>query len=331
MCKIWEMLFESMPSVGLSTYAMIVNVKGNMQNTSVLVSMLFSFINITNTIVNLLENDHKNRLSRAQANYNINDFSSGQMTSNTADLDQTGDMHEQVVEMTACTSNVRIQEDGNESNCGIFDKTLNDIRFFKEEKYVSTRERMNNNQRKQACKQCVSSMFRFNIEKFKSFVIWIFLSSDLFVKMLSILFIIAFVNNYNKNTKIINEAICLVLVSLVLMVEYFSFKFLVIKEKFTKIFALKYFVVCTFKISFYFLSLIGLTYLPKMIDKQSFIKYQSFKTCLSIFYVLIVLFSQLVLQSDVIAVKFFVLFVSMLFLHVVSFVYLNRVMFNFLF
>ena len=61
MCKIWEMLFESMPSVGLSSYAILVNSIGyngyNARNTSVLVSMLFSFINITNTIVNLLETD----------------------------------------------------------------------------------------------------------------------------------------------------------------------------------------------------------------------------------------------------------------------------------
>ena len=68
MCKIWEMLFESMPSVGLSTYAILVNSINfdgyNTRNTSVLVSMLFSFINITNTIVNLLENDRQSKDSK---------------------------------------------------------------------------------------------------------------------------------------------------------------------------------------------------------------------------------------------------------------------------
>ena len=178
-----------------------------------------------------------------------------------------------------------------------------------------------------------SMIFRFNANRLKNLVIWIFLSSDLFVKMLSILFVIAFVNNYGNNnnsteTLIVNGIICFVIVCLILLLEYFCFKFLIAKEKFTLIFTLKYFAVCTFTISFYFLLFVGLTYLPKKIKKQSFVKYQSFKICLSTFYVLIVLCLQLTLASSIIAVQFFLCYVVMLLMHVTSFVYLNKVMFK---
>ena len=61
MCKVWEMLFESMPSVGLSCYAILVNSINNntSRNTSAIISMIFSFINITTTIVSLLDIQHQ--------------------------------------------------------------------------------------------------------------------------------------------------------------------------------------------------------------------------------------------------------------------------------
>ena len=228
---------------------------------------------------------------------------------------------------------IRQFEDGINSNAWIFDSSTGEIKFFKEEKYISNRTRNNNNKNKlkQGCKKFLSSMLRFNIDKLKNFIIWIFLSSDLFIKMLSMLFIILFLNNYNNNNnsgKILNGIFCFVFIFYVLLLEYFCFKFLMIKEKFSLILALKYFVVCTFTISFYFLLFVGLTYLPKMIEKESFVKYQSFKICLSTVYVLIVLLLQLIFGINIIAVQFFILFLVVLLVHVVSFAYLNKVMFS---
>ena len=72
------MLFESMPSVALSTYAILINDINydkngyNKANTSILVSLLFSFINITNTVVSLLENDKTQNNDAAMVMHQIN-------------------------------------------------------------------------------------------------------------------------------------------------------------------------------------------------------------------------------------------------------------------
>ena len=122
--------------------------------------------------------------------------------------------------------------------------------------------------------------------------------------------------------------ICFLFVCFILVLEYFCLKYLLTKDKFTFIFALKYFVVCSFTVSFYFLLLVGLTYLTKMIEKETFKKYQLFKICLSSSFALIVLFMELIVESDVIAVQFFVTFFVVLLVHVASFVYLDKVMFS---
>ena len=409
MCKIWEMLFESMPSVGLSTYAILVNSINydgtgyNTRNTSVLVSLLFSFINITNTVVSLLDTDRFQTEKKSNGNEielasvilngkNINDncSTSDQIKSkrenksnikfNNTDIDVKDDLELQTslsyIETVTkeenriqavhnisrkcdeenATNNDNTNADSNQNDnveiitvkapgitCPwIFDATTNEIRFFKEEKYVSKSKRNSDNQNcRRGCKKLLSSMFRFDVNKFKNFAIWIFLSSDLFVKMFSILFSIAFINNHNydninimnsgntyTNRLIMNGIFCFVFVCFVLLLEYFCFKCLVIQEKFTFIFALKYFAVCTFTLSFYFLLFVGLTYLPKMIEKQTFVKYQSFKICLSVFCVLIVFLLQVILEDQIVPMQFFILFGVVLLVHIVAFVYLTKEMFN---
>ena len=187
MCKIWEMLFESMPSIGLSTYAIIVNNINfdgngyNTRNTSALVSMVFSFINITNTIVNMVETDK-----------------------------------------------VKVQAVNGTSNeiqmADIIDTNSGKSKDFDQDKQHNSKLQM-----------VTSPLLELNNAY----------DQDI-VKMLSILFIIAFVNNYdNSNTDSDSKmVICIVFLTFVCVLKYFSFKYLIIKDKFEYTFAHFIFNIC---------------------------------------------------------------------------------------
>ena len=415
MCKVWEMLFESMPSVALSTYAtLVININSNNDdsfnftyNTSVLLSMLFSYINITNTIVNLLDsdkmvNDRDEQIAKVAIDKNNNHTNDNDndciksvsimsptmefelkvnedqnTSSNDTNLDNSNDIElvsivtDRTIEKNVIKKNVTSDNDSNvdintsgdnnnkeqqttnilngknsnaidtsmnndndnkvnESSYWILvDKSTNDVKFFKEEMYVpkETQIQSNNNQFTQYSNKAIAGLFRFNI-KMKNFTVWIFLTSDLFIKSLSILFVIAFANNYNENSNVlIGIIVSNLFILLLLLLEYFCFKFLVQNVSkqgnnnihANEIFIVKYFFVCTFTISFYFLLLIGLQYLSKMIEKTKFIKYQLFKIVLSITYASLVFLLQILFESHVISTIIFIVYCIMVGVHIVSF------------
>ena len=361
MCKIWEMLFESMPSIGLSTYAIIVNYDTNNSNLSILLSMIFSFINITNTIVTLLTTDNdkirilRNNINavdiintnsntnthtrvsiddKAHGNCNLEMVSSKSSVSPDVDLELELDIGSKVnVNVTDSKTTMNNNNyDVSGVSYWISDETqaIREIKFFQEELYIPNLDLKPRKSKKSCIKlPWQSCMCKCEINKMLKFIILIFLSSDLFLKMLSLLFIVVFINNYDNDSSysIANRMIiCLIFVCSICVLEYFCFQYLVAKDKFKFIFAAKYFLVCTFTISFYFLIFVGLTYLPKIIEKNKFIKYQTFKIILSILFVLFVLVLQLWVDTQIIANTFFALFFGVLVVHVLSFIYLNKIM-----
>ena len=355
MCKIWEMLFESMPSVALSTYAILANDTNNdTANTSVFISMLFSFINITNTVVCLSDNDkiqhggsiainniHNNtRCENYNQNRNQNDVNNprdkiGNGDSTTAIdamiiLDETENKHIHEIELVLDNGDTNDEDGHVHPKYWIFDASTNDIKFFKEEKCVKTNSKTKKQKSKSRGKTLFSCLFKFDVNKKVNFIIWIFLTTDLFVKTFSMLFVIAFVNNNNINTNTSNNIIGGIFVCCLGVLEYCCFNHLVTNDNNSHLnnfgFSLKYFLVCTFTISFYFLIFVGLPYLPKAIERNKFIKYQSFKIVLSTLLVLLVwlLQSFLLLDTQIVSMKFFVVFLIVLLIHTTSFFYLNK-------
>ena len=187
---------------------------------------------------------------------------------------------------------------------------------------------------KPICKKFISSLFRFNIT-INNFMIWIFLTSDLFVKILPMLFVILFVNNYvaEQVHGIVNIAMSSLFVLFVLVSEFCCFKYLLSRNNVhsndngfnNNLFIVKYFIVGTFTISFYFLLLVGLKYISKMIDKNEFVKYQKFRIVLSVFFVVMVFLLQIVLNRYTISPAFSILYFFILLLQMGSFVFVNKV------
>ena len=91
-CKIWELIFETIPSVVLSTFVALMDTivantinsnsnsnSSSSMNVSVIVSMIFSFISITKTIVAILTKDKDQ--SNNNTEINLNNHNHLQMTS----------------------------------------------------------------------------------------------------------------------------------------------------------------------------------------------------------------------------------------------------------
>ena len=431
MCKIWEMLFESMPSVALSTYALLVNSINdkNSNNTSVLLSMFFSFINMTNTIVNIIDTDTYNNSKNNNSNNNSNNNISNDRNSNNCNINDNAEMlasiHDinnnnnnkvrndiQLVEPNNtpetdtsltmpidsdtsvdiilhndCTetgdSKVCNRETDNPNNNKVqvvcenileYDSNLDDIKneslisfqnqqelqnkkisywfvhhktnkvtFFKEQKYISNNDKKRNTSKKEKyCHfsyQFFKSMIRFEFIKINNIMLWILLTSDLFIKILSLILIILMINYNNSNysnNNVVNNIICCGLTTIfllfILIVEYFCLKFLLSTEnncdcdcnihainsngdicnkcicdyinnidgKPNKTLIFQYIFVNTFTISYYTLIIIGTKYIPKLVDKKkTLIKYQSFKLLLCLAFVGIFLLAQFIFSQNI--------------------------------
>ena len=189
--KLWEIMFESIPSVILSSYITLMELAGNSSDvTAVIVSMFFSFISITNTIVTILNKD------RINTNTTESPIAGIKPTS------------EQIMNQV-----ISIGSKSNDKSSGIGDdlKSLNtdmhtqlwienessgEICFFAETPKPKT-ESTSNHGILHSCQRKLNTLLiliiHFDI-KMKNFVIWLFLTTDLFLKCVSIIGNVVVVN-----------------------------------------------------------------------------------------------------------------------------------------
>ena len=343
-CKLWELIFETMPSVMLSTYVTLIESLNGTTSISVAVSLVFSFMNMTNIIVNCLK-DRKtiddvditlelvqmrshNRLKQVIAkNENINDNKS---TPKPNDLSKFP-LQLQLPNTIWITN----------------DKT-GDIDFFDEKKLNHNNANTRTIQDKCANygNKCCFMLFRFEL-KFDNFIIWIFLTSDLFLKILSSLSIIVFINClFNGDVNVDNNSISLslfyatvlniMILCFLLIIEYRMFAAMleIKKNKLHGIILMQYFAVGIFSNCLYFLFTIGLKYMPKIIDNELFFKNQRWRIilcCLFVFLqivmnVLFVIASQ---SQDgfsiwIFGVDFYLWLCALLVTHLLSFVHVKK-------
>ena len=384
-CKLWELMFESMPSVMLSTYVTLmqttnsnINNEANTISVSVIVSMTFSFINLTNTIVAVLNQDQiqptVNSNLSAMPDVELATILSVSVTQSPGAqapfpnvFTFTDDETKETKEIKENKENVekKDENDNHNGNSGLYsnmarspqspispasltrstrsetqmldaphttpkrngtptslplpnklwitDKQTGEVFFCAEKKNVNT------NQKKlstfQQCtkyyNQCCLFLWHFDV-KIANFVIWLFLTTDLFLKTLSVLSIVVFidylfVNESNNDTinwdlksvttsvetdnkeylitqSLFATAINLLYLVFLVLLEYVMFDF-VLKNDFQSLqqgnlnsirkhILQKYFCVGLFSNSFYFLLTIGVKYVPKLIHCQSFLKMQ---------------------------------------------------------
>ena len=446
-CKLWELMFESMPSVMLSTYVTLMQSTNNNNNetdisVSVIVSMIFSFINLTNTIVAVL-NDDQIQPNTVNPNLSVMPFAEtelavvlsmsqspkGAPVSPTSDeskinadkedwdsdfdhKDDSSTMYRysmsrsprsepRVVQAPHTTpKHYDISGDNTNDNDNtpandlnlpdtlwITDKHTGEVSFFAEKKKVHGNTRKLSNL--QRCTKYYDQFCRFLLHfdvKIANFVIWVFLTTDLFLKTLSVLSIIVLINylfvtesnnetinwdfeqvattNYTNNDNMIeyNEEYfitqslfgtiinLLYLVFLVLL-EYIMFNFMLDQSSratefensnsqlqrgdsninpIRKDILHKYFCVGLFSNSFYFLLTIGVKYVPKIVNYQSFLKIQHCRIgiCCVIIVIQIILNLLFYFVGNfnvwVFSLAFYCGFLFLLMVHCMSLLYLKK-------
>ena len=129
----------------------------------------------------------------------------------------------------------------------------------------------------------------------KNFVIWLFLTTDLFLKIISSLSIVIFINylfltnNVGDNSinligidgsiksilpSILSTIINIFVLSIILILEYIMCNWmLMLRLNKEEMLFEKYFFVGVMSNFLYFLLTIGLDYVPKLIDNKIFLKY----------------------------------------------------------
>ena len=272
-CKLWELMFESIPSVVLSTYVAFIDTSSSTNdslNPSVIISMVFSFINITNTIVVIFSKDqnnnnnnnnntNKNRNTNADtdtqkhdtivvptshfslsvendekiaahiinidlqvATLKRNNPDPNQKDQNDQDHVRTNDMDHEQKERSANNCNTAPSQNRSllqlPSDLWVFDTTTNEVTFFAEEKKQPSRTNNTTIARKTCdtiwcktqCKRFCYFLFHFDA-KIQNFMIWLFLTTDLFLRVLSVLSVIMVLNYaFLGQEAISNDAINLI-------------------------------------------------------------------------------------------------------------------------
>ena len=288
--KLLELMLESMPSLVLSTYATLM--EGNKFNASVIVSMIFSFMNITNGIIAILDQDQVNQTIVTTPDENV--------------LSK--------VILATDAGNKKNKENKDDINIPqqlwITNDITNEITYFAEKKLPQKKKRSKKEKLIEHCNSMCRLLLKFDI-KIKNFMIWLFLTSDIFLNILSILSIVIFINYLFVNdvgtlsVNLINISgnqvgnviyatlINFVFVFVELCKEYFMFKSMIDDYDIDDIdghyrywqLLYKYYFVGLFSNSLYFLLTIGLKYLPKMIDNRLFIRNQHWRIIISIVFV----------------------------------------------
>ena len=202
-CKLWELIFETMPSVMLSTYVALIETLNGNTSASVAVSLAFSFMNITSIIVNSLSD--RKIIERLKQQQDVD------ITIELVKMRSHNRMRENVVKNISHSQTPKPDIDLSvqlHNTIWIKNDKSGDIDSFDEKKLDKNGKNLKSIQEKCAryCnKFCV--IFRFEL-KFENFIIWIFLTSDLFLKILSTLSIVVFFNClFNGDVNVDNNRI----------------------------------------------------------------------------------------------------------------------------
>ena len=341
-CKLWEIMYESIPSVVLSTYVTLMEITNTNNNNnksvsiSVIVSMLFSFVSITNIIVSILNKDsiHVKKQSHDEAIANqIIMIGTNSTTVTSSDESKQ-----------ASISNISI--DSNQKDLWTTDEVTGEVSFFAEK--VKPRPHKSSNKKtfpfEKECNKCLIFIFHFDI-KIKNFMIWLFLTTDLFLKTLSILSIMIFVNylfvnNANSNSmnfntmnmtndeivfSILSTFINVIFLFCLLLIEYRLFKYVLQNDG--EYISIKYFMIGVFSNFFYFLSTIGLEYLMPLITQKQFTNNQIFRILISCVFVCILLLLQSLFDKWIFDWAFYLIFVTIVLLNVMCLWYNTRYVF----
>ena len=366
-CKLWEIMYESIASVVLSTYVTLMEITNNNSNTnisvSVVVSMIFSFISITNVIVSILNQDNASSSSKSD-HINERMIANEIMTASGTASPRFQKPHVDSKDNADGTANeieiidINCKDNRQPIDLWVKDEQTCEISFFMEK--VKPRKQSKSKKKSCPCEskwnQFLQFIFHFDVQ-IQNFIIWLFLTTDLFLKTLSILSIIIFVNylfinnpnnntiNFNTNYMSKNEIENCVLSTVInvcflmclLLFEYQLYSFISKKSTGTytgikndselKYTILKYFMVGVFSNFFYFLSTVGLTYLKPLIDSKQFVNNQKFRCFISCFFVCLLLLFQILFDIWIFDWTFYLIFVGIMLSNVVCVLYLTRYVF----
>ena len=353
-------MYESIPSVALSTYVTLMEITNNTNNdnnvsVSVIVSMIFSFISITNIIVSILNKDNTS-LSNSPGDEAIAANEIVIVTVNVVAKDNHDDhdfkeqdkehQDEKEIEIIDTNDDTQAQID-----LWVKNEQTGEISFFVEK--VKPHSKSSNKKScpcKSKCTKLMMFIFRFDL-KIKNFIIWLFLTSDLFLKTISILSIIVFVNylfvnNANNNTInfntshmsqneiencIVSTIINICFLICLLLFEYRLLSFIsqksVKKKCSSKYTIIKYFMIGVFSNFFYFLSAAGLTYLEPLIDSKYFVNNQKFRCFISCSFICLCLLLQFLFDKWIFDWMFCLIFACIVLLNVGCLFYLNQYVF----
>lgn len=295
--KLLELMFETMPSVMLSAYATII--EGKKVSASIIVSIFFSFLHMTNSIVVILNQDRIANPAKSSDNSNNNNNNENVWKN----IVQNHSSQNSEVSQTQLDSVIPEQ-------LWVTDPKTGETMFFAEVE-MPKRVKLNKMQKfGKYLKKIHNFCVKFDT-KIENFVIWFFLTSDVFLNILSLLSIVIFINYLfinDTDTSTINlinvglnnidgiiyaTLINLIFLVLVMIKEYLMLKSMISQNNnFELLF--KYCFVGIFSNSLYFLVTIGLKYLPKSIDNQIFLHNQKWRITIAFIFILIQLVCNLI-------------------------------------
>ena len=351
LCKLLELMFESMPSVVLSVFVTLKD-ESNL-NASLIVSLIFSLINITNTIVNVVNKDHMEAIKDANNKPTVSPQTS--VEQQWSEIVAMNDNHGPAVVNKAKSNDIvppvnsilsmEIMVEGtinstDNKNCNVnpnansntnspktymwvINPLTKEAEFRHEEQYPKSGKKQS---KKETCCGYLKTMskvtFRFEAN-LQNFAIWVFLTSDLFVRILSILSLIVLIDSIIENNSISVVIISMFVICLLLF-EYKVFNGLLNYN--SENILIKYFIVGVFSNSFYFILSIGLKYIPTLISFDKFICNQiKFRICISLLLVMILYGAEMMMQMWKFGINFLVLYVLSMAIHVISLVYIIHI------
>ena len=301
-CKLWEIMYESIPSVILSTYITLVklatdNYSGGVG--AVIVSMFFSFVSITNTIVTIL---NKDRICAPDGNpdqirhKNINEKLLEQVIAD----GESKNMHHSNYNAKISQDIEIVEQIRDDTELWVKDESTGEVCFFCEKPKPKAQFSRNRESCESKCNSLLMFTLHFDI-KIKNFMIWLFLTTHLFLKTVSIIGNIVFVHFFfvqNTSTEIINfkninndqiflnilsYIVNIIIIALLIKFERGLFQFMIecddksINDRNAQLFVSKYYYIGIWSNVFYFLCAIGLKYVPKLIAHDKFVQNQRFR------------------------------------------------------
>ena len=331
--KLWELIFESIPTLCLTSYILLV--EHDYSNDSVLVSMILSFFNVSLTLVRSIRHTSKNynkQVPEKQIELERT-LSSLVAKNNSLKLENAPSNS---VTPTPNPTKTQIKDDKMATPNKVANFAVphwKDVDFSKiEREYVEPETKQENS----VCtlvNKMVACVANFEYKRIKLylryFIIWLFSVTDSFVRIMPGLMLVALINRKYVSGSIVTFLILVILYSIALVYEYKILKNELIIKRINKnstkwhlrIVNLIYSFYCVISNALYLMVLIELPYV-KFVKKDSmyFIRYQLYRIAFSIGLLVLLAILQAIKLSHFYGWEY-IMCLLVFFLHSITFYY----------